>query len=310
MSYTIVPLSLENMEDLTYLYKHVFGNTITLDIVKRKFDTSYLGLSHFGHIAYHNNKPVAFHGAVPVLMTYNGATELAAQYGDAMTLPNHTGKGLFTKLGKLTDAQLEAAGITFVWGFPNQNSEYGYLNKLDWQYVERMQGFTIKTSAIPLEKIAQKFNFAKNIYSKRIDRIFEPYRTNRNIKGSVFLNTDCISTSRDSAYYNYKAYNDNFTVEIEGVLFWLKIKNGLLVGDIETPNDVAFYEALEKLKQIALNNGIGEITFQASPETQISKLLATKAENTFESWVVGYKSFSTSLQLEKLKLTFGDLDTF
>lgn len=310
MQYTIVPLSSENIKDLTYLYKNVFGNVVTQDIINKKFNTTYLGKSHFGHLAYDNDQPIAFHGAIPVLMEYNGKQEIAAQYGDAMTLPNYTGNGLFTILGKHTDQQLIDAEIRFVWGFPNQNSEYGYLNKLDWQYKERMLGFKLKTANLPMEKILKKNNLTKGLYNNYINKIFEKFKVNINPKGSVFINKSVVSTARNANYYNYKAFADNFTIELDNVLFWIKIKNGLLIGDIEISNESDFDNALKQLKTIAAKSGIGEITFQASPGTQIADLMASRADEQFESWVVGYKNFNSDFPLEQLKLTFGDLDTF
>ncbi|WP_296381225.1 GNAT family N-acetyltransferase [Winogradskyella sp.] len=310
MSYTIAPLSLENIKDLAYLYKKVFGNNYTIDIIKQKYDTSYLDLSHFGHIAYNKMQPIAFHGAIPVLMEHNGNYEIAAQYGDAMTLPKYTGNGLFTELGKLTDNQLKKANVKFVWGFPNQNSEYGYLNKLDWQYVDRMQGFKIKTGMLAVEKVTRKLNFTNQLYESHILKVFKNYTTDTKIKGSVYNEKDIVSTCRNEDFYNYKSFANNFTIAINGVLFWVKIKNGLLIGDIETPSEQHFYDSLNQLKNIAAKNGIGEIIFQTSPNTQITDLLKNKVDECFESWVVGYKSFISNFPLEKLKLTFGDLDTF
>jgi len=309
MSYTIVPLSSANIKDLTYLYKRVFGNLMTLDMVKTKFDTSYLGTGYFGHLAYADNQPVAFHGAIPVLMKYKGVYELAAQYGDAMTLPEHTGKGLFTTLGKKTDEQLKKAQVKFVWGFPNQNSEYGYLNKLNWVYKERMQRFNVKTAVVPIEKITRKFSVSHDLYSKHIKSVFEKYKTHKTIEGSVYMTPNTVSTSRDTDYYSYKSFTGNFTIEIEDVLFWLKIKNGLLIGDIETSSEAQFHAAFKILKQIATLNGISEINIQASPNTLITKLM-TKYQNPLESWVIGFKSFSSNFPLDHLKLTLGDLDTF
>ncbi len=310
MKYTIVPLSLENIKDLSYLYKNVFGNSVTLSLVKKKFDTSYLGKSHFGHLAYDNDKPIAFHGAIPVLMQHKGKQEIAAQYGDAMTLPDYTGNGLFTILGKHTDKQLLEAGIRFVWGFPNQNSEYGYLNKLDWQYKERMLGFKIKTTNLPLEKIFKRNNITRGLYDKYIKKTFEKYKTDVPLKGSVFLNNEIISAVRNNDYYKYKAFADNFTIKLNNVLFWIKIKNGLLIGDVEVSNESDFDKALEKLKSIAAKSGIGELIFQASPDTQIASLMINRADEQFESWAVGFKNFNSDFPLERLKLTFGDLDTF
>ncbi|MDH7448049.1 GNAT family N-acetyltransferase [Aquimarina sp. 2201CG14-23] len=310
MEYSIVPLSQENIKDLTYLYKKVFGNSVTLNSVNRKFDTSYLGKSLFGHLAYDKDQPIAFHGAIPVLMEYENTYEIAAQYGDAMTLPNYTGKGLFTTLGNHTDEQLKSAGIRFVWGFPNQNSEYGYLNKLNWIYKERMQGFKVKAANIPLEKLVKKNNTTNSLYNKRIERVFEKYKIDVSVKGSVFNNTHIVSTARNSAYYQYKSFTNNFTIELNNVIFWIKIKNGLLIGDVEASNEIDFDKALYQLKSIAAKNGISELIFQASPDTQISSLMANRADEQFESWVVGFKNFSSDFPLEKLKFTFGDLDTF
>ena len=139
MDYHIEPISKKHFTNLKILYKLVFGNDYSLSYIEKKYNTEYLGKSLFGHLAFYNEKPVAFHGAIPVLMKYKNQYELAAQYGDAMTLKEHNGNGLFTKLGKLTDEQLKKEGIRFVWGFPNQNSEYGYINKMEWDYSNRMQ---------------------------------------------------------------------------------------------------------------------------------------------------------------------------
>jgi len=310
MKYTIAPLSLENINDLLYLYKAVFNNSISLGQVLKKYDTSYLGKSHFGHIAYHNGQPIAFHGAIPVLMQYYNDNELAAQYGDAMTLPNYNGKGLFTTLGKQTDKQLRNQGINFVWGFPNQNSEFGYLNKLEWNYVERMQCYKIKTSILPFEKIVRKFDLTTNLYEKHIANVFEKYKVNTYLNGSVFKSNSIVSTVRNKDYYTYKSFSNNFTIEIKGVLFWIKIKNGLLVGDVESSSKNAFNIALEKLKTIASKNGIGELVFQTSPDTFITQLMEGHNLEHFETWPVGYKNFSSNFPLERLKFTFGDLDTF
>ncbi|WP_459210772.1 GNAT family N-acetyltransferase [Aquimarina rhabdastrellae] len=311
MNYSIAPLSHKNIKDLLYLYEFVFGNTYSLDFILKKFDTSYLGKSYYGHLAYHDKRPIAFHGAIPVLMEYQGRHEIAAQYGDAMTLPTYTGKGLFTKLGQLTDQQLQDDGISFVWGFPNQNSEYGYINKLHWNYVERMQGYKIKTAIIPLEKMVRKFKFTNQFYINRIKKAFEKYRVPSYIQGSV-LNSknDIVTTCRNTHYYTYKSFSENFTIKIDDVLFWIKIKNGLLIGDIETPSKAAFNNALEKLKKLASDNGIGELIFQSSPNTLTTDLLQEQSDDYFESWIVGFKNFSSKFPLEKLKLTFGDLDTF
>jgi GNAT superfamily N-acetyltransferase len=310
MSYKFISLTSENIKDLIYLYKHIFGEIVTLNELLAKFDTSYLGTGYFGYLAYDKEKPIAFQGVVPVLMKYNEKTELAAQYTDSMTLPIYRGKGILTELIKLTYDALRKENVKFIWAFPNQNSEYVFKNKLDWQFNERIQGFSIKTTLLPIEKIARKFDITNRLYEKKILKCFKIYKTDAIINGSVFFEKDIVSTVRNREFYNYKSFTNNFTISIEGVLFWIKIKNGLLIGDIETPSEELFHIAFKKLKQIAVFNGIGEINIQASPDTKIAKLIKKHSKKTFESWAVGYKNFTSDFPLEQLKFTFGDLDTF
>lgn len=310
MGYRFEKLTEANISDLKIIYKAVFGNDYCVAEIKRKFDTSYLGVKYFGHIAYYDNLPVAFHGAVPFQMRYRNKLELAAQYGDAMTLRSHTGKGLFTRLGEMTDKQLQEAGITFVWGFPNQNSEYGYLHNLKWNYAERMKGFKIRASRFPLEKIARKTELTSVVFDKKVTAAFKKYKTNTFLQGTVILNDDAVTINRDNEYYQYKSFTNNFMIEIKETLFWIKIKNGLLIGDVSINSIEKFDEALQILKQISSKNGIDNIIFQASPDTQLSKMMEERADEKFDSWIVGFKRFSTEFPLEKLKFTFGDLDTF
>lgn len=310
MEYEIKPLSDNTISDLKILYKAVFSNSYTEKQILEKYDTDYLGKKYFGHIAYYNNQPVAFHGAIPVQMKYNNQLELAAQYGDAMTLKDHSGKGLFSKLGELTDSQLQSESFKFVWGFPNQNSEYGYIHKLNWTYKECMQGYRFQIRTFPVEKIIKKTGILSNWYTKFIRQKFSKYEVTNTISGSVFLKENCVSVNRNQEYYSYKSFGNNFSIKINDTLFWIKIQHGLLVGDVEMTSEKNFELALKKLKQIAFRIGVTEIIIQASPNTLLAELLKSRADKQFESWKVGYKNFNSDFPLENLKFTFGDLDTF
>jgi hypothetical protein len=310
MEYRIEKLSDKNFPDLKSIYKTVFGAIYSENEIYKKFDTSYLGLKYFGHIAYYQQKPIAFHGAILVQMKHNNQLELSAQYGDAMTLKEHAGKGLFTKLGELTDEQLKTAGIKFVWGFPNQNSEYGYINNLNWKYEEQVKGYKIKIATIPFEKMARKIKFTSKIYDKIMLKFFLKFKTNKIISGSVFLENNVVSIHRNPKFYTYKSFTNNFVIEIHETLFWIKIKNGLLIGDVQIKTNEKFDSALSILKNIAFKIGVSEIIFQTSPNTLLANIMETRANEKFESWKVGYKNFNSNFPLENLKFTFGDLDTF
>ena len=308
MDYQITPLTENNLDALVHLYRIVFKNKVSHEFVAQKFDSKYLGPSHFGHIALFKGEPVAFHGAVPFRMRYGNDIQIAAQYGDAMTSSKHTGRGLFTDLGHRTDQQLEEAGIKFVWGFPNQNSEYGYVNKMDWQSRERMIGFKVNTTRHTVTtKLVHKVT--KQFESKMTVDL-NKYRIQSYLNGSVGTENKVVTTLRDRDFYEYKSFGGNFSVKIKEVFFWLKLHSGILIGDVDAPDKDSFIEGLDQLKKLAARNLLGPIIFQSSPETKIVEWMSGFADEVFTSWMIGYKNFSSDFPLEKLKLTFGDLDTF
>ncbi|MBX7203773.1 MAG: GNAT family N-acetyltransferase, partial [Bacteroidia bacterium] len=101
--YRIERISEERLKDLIQLYKASFGKTYPINYLKNKFNTQYTGVSFVGYLAYDPaGQPAAYYGVFPCHIRYNGRQILSAQSGDTMTHPAHQGKGLFTKLAKLT----------------------------------------------------------------------------------------------------------------------------------------------------------------------------------------------------------------
>ena len=310
MGYIFEPISEKNCTDIKSLYETVFQKRVTKKRISAKYDTYYTGKSYFGYIAYHENNPVAFFGSIPIMMQCNGKQEIAVQSVDSMVLKSHAGQGLFTKLANLTFEKLIQNDIKFIWGFANEASENRFTKSFDFSYKERLIGYRIKTSIIPMEKVIQKLFFLNKIYTRYVEFIFRKYKTNELVKGSLEGTPNVISVVRSNGYYDYKSQNNNFTIALFGVLFWIKIKKGLQIGDIEITKNGDFEKAFEKLKKLATLCGISEIQIQSSPDTFITELLENVPNKNFTSWSVCYRNFSSEFSLENLKLTLGDLDTF
>lgn len=309
MEYIFESISEKNCIDIQSLYETVFRKKVTKKRIRQKYNTDYTGKSYFGYIAYYQNKPVAFFGSVPGVVSYNGKQEIAVQSVDSMVLKAHGGKGLFTKLANLTFEKLIQNDIKFIWGFANEASENRFTKSFGFSYKERLLGYTIKTSVFPIEKAIQKVSVLNKIYLGYIKFIFEKYQTKEFVKGSID-SPDVVSVVRSDDYYNYKSQNGNFTIVLSGVLFWIKIKNGLQIGDIEITENGDFLKAFEKLKKLAVLCGIGAIQIQSSPDTLLTQLLENIPNKKFISWSICYRNFTSEFPLEKLKVTLGDLDTF
>ena len=306
--YNFVPLDDQNMHLLIPLYKKVFGVSYTLDQIKAKYQPEFTGIFAQGHFAYYQGDAVAFHGAIPMLMRFKNKLELCAQYGDAMTLKSHAGQGLFTRLGELTDQVLMEKGVKFVWGFPNQNSEYGYVNKLGWQGRERMKCYILKLNTLSSEVLFRKTKILESIKQEQIKKKLSPYLIEKKKLQSIDTHVSG-GIDRSLDFYNYKSFTPNYFIRINDTKVWIKPLGGLLVGDLEIKSETQVLESLNDLKQLAKKLGLNKVILQASPKSELNQILKENY-SSIDSWLIGYKNFNSNFPLESLQFTYGDLDTF
>lgn len=59
----------------------------------------------------------------------------SAQSMTTMTHPDYRNQGVFTKLAEDLFARMESSGREMIWGFPNTQSHYGFVQKLGWRDV-------------------------------------------------------------------------------------------------------------------------------------------------------------------------------
>ncbi|MES2376527.1 MAG: GNAT family N-acetyltransferase [Bacteroidota bacterium] len=292
------------------LYESVYGHQRSQGFFSDKYNTAYTGAKYIGYLAYDpKHQPIAFYGVIPTLVWYNGKTILAAQSADTMTHPGYRNMGLFTDLANLTYALCKQVGIRFVFGFPNQNSLPGFVNKLDWQITETLHLFKIPVKgSIPLEQIALKFSPFKAVYNHYINWVLKGNLTiQKGVRNSVF-GGDYNGIFRDDEYLKYKSYSPTRVIEIDGTLFWIKLQNGLQIGDIENIGD-NFENVINKLKALARKLGLTQIQFQTSPQIRLDKLFAAHYQ-PIDSFKTGFKIIDDDINIETIKFTLADIDIF
>ncbi len=308
LAYRFEALDRSNQHHLIELYAKVFGNKYTLNFINSKFRNEYTGISAQGHFAFKNDRPVAFHGAIPVIMKQGETKELAAQYGDAMTIKSEVGNGLFTDLGLRTDDLLQQKNVQFVWGFPNQNSEYGYVNKLNWKGNERMKCLIIPLSKISKEQLTRKSERLKAAFQKSIQKKLEGLIIDKKPLSSIHFHQQG-GVDRSSEFYAYRSFSFNYHLKLSHGLAWIKTEGGLLIGDLEYQSKTEIKFLLQELISLGKELGFHQLVLQASKESRLYKDLA--GEHSFlDSWLIGFKDFSSSFDFKKMAFTYGDLDTF
>jgi len=308
-TYHVNRLSEANLHDLELLHTAVYRKASAADFFPMKYDTSFTSVKYTGFIAYNNQQqPIAFYGVIPCFIRFDDKIILAAQSADTMTHPEYRNKGLFVELALLTFQLCRNSGIKVLFGFPNQNSLPGFVNKLGWQITERMECFIIPTSKFSWQRVFRKLSIISNWYKRYQQRQLKKYLLpQKGIDNSVF-DDGFAGVYRDYHYLKYKTYTKTQVIKIGNATLWTKIGNELIIGDILVA-PVDFDELIRQLKKLAYKLGLKEIQFHASPDTTLYTLFSDRFK-PIPSFNVIFKNLEGSTQTNKIKFTTADIDTF
>lgn len=302
-------LSAANLGDITKLHIAVYGKTPAPGFFERKYDTAYTSVEHVGFIAYNQQiKPIAFYGVIPCFMLIDGKEVLCAQSADTMTHPDYRNKGLFVQLANRTFELCTQVGVKFLFGFPNQNSLPGFINKLGWQTAGQMDCFVIPVKAIPLAKLVAKLSVLKRLYAGYTTMIFRKYRSPKSGINSSVLDEGFDGLSRNDGYLQNKTYSHTMVISINNAQIWIKINNGLIIGDLSvTPAD--FTGTINSLIKLAQKLGLQQIQYHTSRDTQVQELFA-KHYKAINSFPVIFKDLGSGIRTDGIRFTFADIDIF
>jgi len=307
--YVIEKLCETNIADVEKLHTAVYDTVPARNLFLMKYDTAFTGVKHIGFIAYdQRGQPAAFYCVIPCFIRFKDKIVLSAQSADTMTHPDHRFKGLFVELALRTFQLCETAGIQFVFGFPNQNSLPGFVNKLGWETTERMDCFIIRSVIFPWKKIFYKFPVLKNRLAAYQQGVLKNHAVNQQGLSNSVFEDGFAGVYRDHHFRKYKTYHQSHVIKLGNALLWVKINSVLLIGDILVkPGE--FEGMLYRLKSLASKLGIREIHFHASPGTTLHKLFARDYQ-PIPSFPVIFKSLGEHAALETVKFTSADIDTF
>ena len=301
-------LSDKNISDVAKLHSSVYGEPSAVNFAA-KYHTAYTGVNHIGFIAYENpQSPIAFYGVIPCFIQMAADVLLTAQSADTMTHPDYRNRGLFIELALLTFQLCRDSGVKFVFGFPNQNSLPGFVNKLGWQITETMDCFIISSPIYSWVRFFGKIPLMKKAYSNYRDSQLKKYLLPQNGIANSVLADGYGGIYRSHQYNTYKGYGDTHVIKIGDSSLWIKVTTILLIGDVTVkPDD--FDDMIYKLKQLANRLGVKEIHFHACPGTTLHHLFALRFKS-IPSFPVIFNDFKGDLQTDKIKFTSADIDTF
>ncbi len=307
--YIIERLGKHNLGDLDKLHRMLYSRHHPPDYFEKKYDTAYTGVEHIGYIAYNDKRaPIGFFGVVPCFIRYEHQLHLAAQSVDTMTHPNYSFKGLFLHLATITLELCREEGIVLVFGFPAQSTVYSFMMKLKWQMTEMMDCYIVPVSIIPAERWIKKLNFTKKLYHRYQQKILREYVVDTDGVENSILKDGFAGVNRNPHYLKYRGYHKTYVIQIGSSLLWVKVRNGLVIGDIDCkPQD--FDDMMEKLQKLAFKLGVHRILFHTSHQTRLATMFAERYESV-PSYYVLFKDLGSKIPLDRVKFTFADIDHF
>lgn len=115
------------------LFELVFKQKISLEQWNWRFTTNPFG-KHLIKLMWENDKLVGHYAVSPLHVMVNDTEVKTAHSLTTMTHPDFGGRGIFKLLSKSLYDELEnELGFKAIWGFPNSNSHYGFINGLGWK---------------------------------------------------------------------------------------------------------------------------------------------------------------------------------
>jgi len=305
MGYHFKRLTAENLDLLPKVFKQSYGQTISLEYLRKKYNSPLVSEQvYYGILAYEEGQVVGFNGAIPYVLRQGNHLQLAVQSLDSMVVPTHRRKGLFTRLFTHLNDQLRAEKISCIFGLPNQASHNAFFNRIKWEPVHEIKRFHIPVQP----KILAKF---KHLNTRLLSSGFKKHLSPQPSKPWL-ISEDFVLLEKNRAFFNYKQkLGNSFFVSLCDIKIWLKLQGLCLwIGDMELPStNIHFKEVILQLKKLSYRAGIKEIVFQASPDLPLSKLF-TQFYQPQPSWTLGFYNFSSDWDLSKLRITYGDLDNF
>lgn len=115
------------------LFKRVFKKDLSLQYWNWRFLENPATKEPMIYLMWDGDKLVGHYAVSPVHMLIDGKKVLTALSMTTMTHPEYGGRGIFSDLATGLYKEIsEQYSVEMVWGFPNNNSHYGFIKNLQW----------------------------------------------------------------------------------------------------------------------------------------------------------------------------------
>jgi hypothetical protein len=307
--FNIIRLKKENFDKIQEVYNGTRALKTPVEFFNKKFISNckknFISIMYFD-----NDKPIAHCAAIPFNIenpSLSGTSTYSAQVIDAVTLPEYQGKGLFYGLNYEINKISESEDFQVLFRFPSPQNYNRVVNKFGFTHTESFKVFDFNFRVlIPWIKLFQKFKLEKlsNFYLKMLSVL--TFSKGITIENSL-KNQGFYHIPHNQSYFQYKTYSSNYPLNIFGDKYWVKNIDGLVVGDYQIRSERNF---LMKLKWFCFLTGIHRVRFAVCSNTREFELLSKLQQPTEGIPICIKLNPNANMNINEIKFTYADLDTF
>lgn len=259
------------------------------------------------------------YGACPIEILIDNKTQKASLSLTTMTNPEYGGQGIFPNLAHSLYNKLKENQHSLIYGFPNQNSHYGFIKKLAWKNITLIPNFKLDTLSFTpkltgkINSLGDKLNFSLKHYKTFLETT-ERYQVKINRTPEYLVWRYIKNPSNEYHLFEYE-YNDRTYFAITKK--YLDSSNNCQADIVELvfPNDNDIL--LELFSSIILyykKDNISAInTWLPLNDEKFTTLEKIGFKNSLPITYLGYKNFNEelfSIDEKKWYFSMGDSDIY
>lgn len=294
------------------LFKEVFSREMSLAFWRWRFVKTPFG-EPIIKLMFDSDKLIGHYAVVPVDIQIQGKLLKAVFSMTTMTHADYSGRGIFSYLAEEAYQLCQRKGFHLVYGFPNENSYYGFTRKLGWIGLGKVTFLEKKLEKETLGQLNIKNIQRVTYFDTRINSLWEKIKQDYSIivpRTKEFLAWRFVENP-DTDYKKYIIVGDNR--EILGYVI-LKIYakgnkvEGHIVDMLSIDSRDIVVGLLRASYQCFTNNGVESLTCWVPGDCLYNEVL--QEEGFMESESNTYFGARVFDQDDKLLKKIGDINNW
>ena len=211
-------LSETEQVEICNLFENVFNKQMSIEEFKNKFELNIMGYSYHSLLFNEENEIVGCYSCIPYMYNYYGKKLLFGLSVDTMIQEKYRGSPFtLKKLANTVYDEMKKDGISFVFGFPNDNVYLVRKKILKWKDMGELKYYILPINIGAIKSKLKGLNFLSKIYANSINKLvnsdFSTEKVTYEIEKSninLFRYDDTYTLIEfRNGYMSYKLYNED-----------------------------------------------------------------------------------------------------